>query len=340
LNARAASKWPAKKKESELVVIREGFDGLRAISRGSVVTIGNFDGVHLGHRQIIQTCDSLRRECESGKIVVVTFEPHPFTVLRPESAPARLTPAPVKTRLLESLRVDELVILAPTPEVLGLSAPAFFVILKDEAKVAHLVEGDTFTFGKGREGTIEKLQEWSRGSWTRLHVVPPVMQALLDLQVVPVSSSLIRFLIEQGRARDAAICLARPYLLRGPVIRGHQRGRTIGIPTANLDCREQLVPADGVYAARTTINGQPFPVALSIGTMPTFGENQRQVEGFIIGFDGDLYGQVIEFEVLDWMREQWKLPSIEALKVQIAQDVQVVKRIVENFSAEPIARTA
>src|SRR6476469_10966547 len=105
-----------KEKESELVLIREGLDGLRAITRGSVVTIGNFDGVHLGHRQIIRTCDSLRTQSESDRVVVVTFEPHPFTVLRPEAAPARLTPALVKTRLLESLEVLVLVVLAPTPD--------------------------------------------------------------------------------------------------------------------------------------------------------------------------------------------------------------------------------
>lgn len=321
------------------MIVREGLGGLRSITPGSVVTIGNFDGVHLGHRQIIRTCDALRAQSRSSKIIAVTFEPHPFTVLRPEAAPARLTPAPVKQRLLEGLGVDELVILAPTPEVLGLRAPDFFAVLRDEAQVTHLVEGDTFTFGKGREGTIQKLQEWCKGTGIGVHIVPPVMQVLLDMQIVPVSSSLVRFLVEGGRARDAAICLGRPYLLRGPVIRGHQRGRAIGIPTANLDCREQLIPADGVYAARCTIDGTAHPVALSIGTMPTFGENQRQVEGYILDFDGDLYGSTQEFDVLDWVREQWKLPSVDALKVQIEKDVQVIRRIVEGFSAEPIART-
>lgn len=320
------------------MIVREGLDGLRAITPGSVVTIGNFDGVHLGHRQIIRTCDALRTQSTSGRVAVVTFEPHPFTVLRPDAVPARLTPAPIKQRLLESLGVDELVVLAPTAEVLGLPAPAFFAMLKDEARIAHIVEGDTFTFGKGREGTIEKLQEWSVGTGMGVHIVPPVMQALLDLQVVPVSSSLVRFLVERGRARDAAICLGHPYLLRGPVVQGHQRGRTIGIPTANLDCREQLIPADGVYAARCSIGGTTFAVALSIGTMPTFGENQRQVEGYIMGFDGDLYGQLLEFEVLDWLRDQWKLPSVDALKVQIEKDVRTIEKIVGAFSANPIAR--
>jgi riboflavin kinase/FMN adenylyltransferase len=159
------------------------------------------------------------------------------------------------------------------------------------------------------------------------------------LQVAPVSSSLVRFLVACGRVREAAICLGRPYALEGPVVKGFQRGRTIGVPTANLDCRDQLVPADGVYAARCAVGGTTYPVALSVGTMPTFaGENPRQVEAFLLGFSGDLYGHVLQVEVLDWVREQWKLPSIDALKRQIAKDVEEVRRVVAEVDpTRPIA---
>src|SRR5215204_6186328 len=132
--------------------VREGLDGLRAISPGSVVSIGNFDGVHLGHRQIVRACDALRARSASGRVVVVTFEPHPLTVLKPELAPPRLTSPTTKRDLLASLGVDEYVVLPPTPDVLGFSAEAFWKLLKDESRAAHLVEGQTFTFGKGRGG--------------------------------------------------------------------------------------------------------------------------------------------------------------------------------------------
>ena len=234
--------------------VREGLDGLRSLPPGSAVTIGNFDGVHLGHQHIIATCNALRGRSPSGKIAVVTFEPHPLTVLKPELAPPRLTMPPTKQR---------------TPDVLGLHAEAFWSILKDESRVAHLVEGESFTFGKARGGTVQKLREWSQGTGVSLHIVEPVETSMLDLQIAPLSSSLVRFLVDAGRMRDAANCLGRPYFLEGQVVKGHQRGRTIGIPTANLDCADLMIPTDGVYAARCQINGRAQPVALSIGTMPS-----------------------------------------------------------------------
>ena len=307
--------------------VREGLDGLRSLPPGSAVTIGNFDGVHLGHQHIIATCNALRGRSPSGKIAVVTFEPHPLTVLKPELAPPRLTMPPTKQLLIADLGVDDYVVLAPTPDVLGLHAEAFWSILKDESRVAHLVEGESFTFGKARGGTVQKLREWSQGTGVSLHIVEPVETSMLDLQIAPLSSSLVRFLVDAGRMRDAANCLGRPYVLEGQVVKGHQRGRTIGIPTANLDCADLMIPTDGVYAARCQINGRAQPVALSIGTMPTFGENQRQVEAHILDFDGDLYGRHLAVEVIDWIREQWKLPGLEALKAQIAKDIVVVRRV-------------
>jgi riboflavin kinase / FMN adenylyltransferase len=233
----------------------------------------------------------------------------------------------LKRQLLESAGADELVILPPTHDVLDLSAEQFWGILRDDVRPKHIVEGDSFNFGKGRRGTIDKLREWSRQTDVQVHVVDPVQVALLDLQIVDVSSSLIRWLISYGRVRDAAICLGRPYSLHGPVIRGHGRGKGIGIPTANIDCKDQLVPADGVYAGRCSIDGATYAAAVSIGTMPTFGENQpRQVEAHLIGFDADLYERTIEIEMIDWIREQWKFNGIEPLKQQIALDLELINQ--------------
>src|SRR4051812_41981660 len=231
----------------------EGIQGLRQLPPGGVISVGNFDGVHRGHAAILARATSLRDETPGAKLAVVTFEPHPLTVLRPEAVPPRLSSAALKRDLLARAGADVLVVLPPSAEVLNLAAEDFWAILRDEVRPAHMVEGGTFNFGKGRGGTIERLREWSEGTALRLHVVPPVAVPLLDMRVMPVSSSLVRWLLENGRVRDAGICLGRAYALEGEVIRGHQRGRTIGVPTANLDCPEQMVPADGVYAGRCMV---------------------------------------------------------------------------------------
>ena len=299
--------------------ILQGLPGLRQLPQGCVLSIGNFDGIHLGHQGIL----SLARQLASGtEVAVATFEPHPFTVLRPDKVPPRLTPPPLKRELLEHAGVDVLVELAPTRDVLDLSAQEFWKILRDEVRPSHLVEGSSFTFGKGRGGTIEMLRGWADDSTVRLHVVDPVTVPLLDLHVVPVSSSLIRWLVHHGRVRDAAICLGRPYVLQGKVIHGAHRGRGLGAPTANLRSTEQLIPADGVYAGRCEVDAATYPAAVSIGTNPTFGEHERQVEAHLIGFEGDLYDQMLSVELLDWEREQWKFQSVEQLKSQIARDLQ------------------
>ncbi len=318
--------------------VLKGLDGLRAIAPGGVLSVGNFDGLHLGHRKIIETARSLL--APRARLAVVTFEPHPLTVLRPDLAPPRLTPPQMKRELLAAAGVDDLVELPPDPDVLNLTAETFWAILRDEVRPTHIVEGKSFNFGKGRGGTIDKLREWAVGSPVTLRVIEGVSVALLDLQVVEVTSSLIRWLTAHGRVRDASICLGRGYALRGAVVQGHQRGRTIGVPTANLRVTDQLVPPDGVYAGRSTIDGRSYAAAVSIGTMPTFGEHQRQVEAHLIGFNGDLYGQAIEVELIDWIREQWKFASVEALKVQLQRDIAYAQERASHSIHHPIARTA
>lgn len=301
--------------------ILEGLDGLRAAPGGGVVSVGNFDGLHRGHQRILEVARQYRA-AQGGALTVVTFEPHPLTVLRPEKAPPRLTPASLKRELLKEAGVDRLVVIPPAPEVLDLSAEAFWAILRDKVRPHHMVEGGSFNFGKGRGGTVAKLREWSAGTPVSLHVIEAVEVALLDLTVAPVSSSLIRWLLGNGRVRDAAICLGRSYTLEGEVVKGYQRGRTIGVPTANLDCGTQMLAAEGVYAGRCAIDGKTYPAAVSIGRMETFGDKLRQqVEAHLIGFDGDLYGRTIRVELLDWGREQRKYNGLEALMEQIRLDL-------------------
>jgi riboflavin kinase/FMN adenylyltransferase len=159
------------------------------------------------------------------------------------------------------------------------------------------------------------------------------------MTIAPVSSSLIRWLLLNGRVRDAAICLGRSYALQGDVVKGHQRGKSIGVPTANLDCGEQFVPSDGVYAARCTVGGQTYATALSIGTMPTFGSDlKRQVEAHLVGFDGDLYGQGLRVEMIDWLRDQKNFKGVDALKAKLMQDIAETIDRQSIDPARPIAR--
>jgi riboflavin kinase / FMN adenylyltransferase len=316
--------------------VLHGLDGLLAVPKRSVMSVGNFDGIHLGHQHIFKTAREIASQ-QKSPLVFVTFEPHPLTVLRPQAAPPRLTPPEIKQQLLAAQGATHLVILPPEKQVLDLTAEDFWTILHQRISVSHLVEGASFRFGRGARGNVQLLAEWSANTNLQLHIVDSVLVPLLDLQVVPVSSSAIRFLVAAGRVRDAAICFGRPYVLAGPVEKGHARGRSLGTPTANLRCEDQLIPADGVYAGRCTLAGTQYPAAVSIGTMPTFGENARQIEAHLIAFTGDLYGKTIAIELLDWLREQRTYSSLEPLKVQIAKDITETIATAPRDVSRPIA---
>jgi riboflavin kinase / FMN adenylyltransferase len=315
----------------------QGLNSLCTLPPGAVMSIGNYDGVHRGHQRLLEIGRQLRQQVSGTRLVVVTFEPHPLTVLRPGKAPPRLSPPQLKRQLLEEQGVDDLIELAPEPAVLGLTAEQFWRILRDEARPSHLIEGTEFTFGKDRQGTTDRLRQWCAGSGIQLHTPQPVEAALLDCHVVPVSSTLLRWLLQNGRVRDAAICMGRSYSLIGPVIRGHQRGRTIGFPTVNLGCGQQLIPADGVYVARCEVNGREHAAALSIGTLPTFGDSQRQVEAYLLDFAGDLYGQTLRIDLIDWIRDQQKFATIDRLVQQIEADVKQTRQRAGLDPTRPIA---
>lgn len=313
---------------------KSGIDQLRDLAPGAVLTIGNFDGVHLGHRELIRQA---RTVAGNHRVVTVTFDPHPATVLKPEAAPLRLTPQHVKTRLLKEAGADDVIVIPPIRQVLEMEAEDFFAILRDQARIAHLVEGENFCFGKGRRGTVSRLTEWTKDTPMGLTVLKPVEVALVDMNLVQVSSSLIRTLAAWGRVRDAGICLGSPLRLVGKVVEGFKRGRTLGFPTANLDCTGNVVPADGVYAGRITLGGTNYPVALNIGPLPTFSDKARQIEAHIIGFSGDLYGQTLEFELADFLRDTRKFPSLDALKSQLHLDIENAKERAAKPLHHPIA---
>lgn len=305
------------------VNVLHGLDALQQLPPGGAMTVGNFDGVHRGHRKII---DVLKASNPSA-VVVVTFEPHPMSVLRPNLAPPRLSPPLQKHRLLEAAGVTHLIELPPTPEVLGLSPEAFWARLRDEARPVMLAEGHDFHFGKGAKGNIDLLREWAKGTGVNVVCVEPAEVTLPGLHVAHASSSLARWLIAHGRVLDAAAVLGRPYELSGEVVKGFQRGREIGFPTANVRVVDQLIPADGVYAATALVGGAEHAAALSIGTNPTFDGPARTVEAYLLDFDGDLYGQTLTLRLDRWLRGQVKYPGVDALVEQLHRDVSETRRL-------------
>ena len=306
------------------MIVEEGLSALATLPPGSTMSVGNFDGVHLGHRHILAEAKRLRDAHGSGEIVVVTFEPHPLTVLKPELAPPRLSSSRMKESTLATLGVDRLVLLPPSADVLNTTAEDFFALLRDGARTRQLVEGEDFNFGKGRGGNIERLREWCARDGIGMTRATEVTVQLTDRSTVPVSSSLTRWLIAHGRVEDAARCLGRPFRIEGVVERGEQRGRTIGFPTANVALADPpLLLAPGVYAARWNINGVETRVALSVGAKETFHASHAVVvEAYVLDFIGDLYGNSAEIDVVAWIRGQSRFPSLETLTEQLHRDVE------------------
>lgn len=312
-----------------------------------MVTIGTFDGVHAGHgalvRQAVRVAESagLARAARP-RVVVMAFDPNPLEILKPGLAPARLTTWPQRERLLRSAGADEVVRLEPTAALLGLSARAFIERLVREYRPVSIVEGPDFRFGAKRAGDIAALRTFGGEFGYEVEVVEQVEVPLTDHTIVPARSTVLRWLIGQGRVGDAACLLGRPYAMAGMVVRGDRRGRTIGYPTANLDS-PCLPPADGVYAGRARLpDGRTVAAAISVGTKPTFGIHGRAVEAYLMenaagtgGRPGEWstidglpeYQWPMELEFLAFVRDQVKFESLEMLLAQMARDCAKCREI-------------
>jgi riboflavin kinase/FMN adenylyltransferase len=297
--------------------------------RGAVA-VGNFDGVHRGHAKLIERLLARAREV-GGPAVVLTFDPHPVRILRPELAPPPLTWTERKAELLAELGVTA-VWSYPTDEaLLKLTAEEFFQrIVCDALQARAMVEGPNFQFGRQRQGNVDLLQKLCQASGLALEVVQPVAT---DGDLV--SSSRVRESIQQGDVAAARQMLTRPYRLRGLVTHGAQRGAKIGFPTANLAGIDTLVPPIGVYAGRAFTQQQGiWPAAINIGPNPTFGEGAFKFEAHLPGFSGSLYGQPLEVEFLARVRETRPFESVAALTQQLAADVQTVLKHCQDDAAE------
>jgi riboflavin kinase/FMN adenylyltransferase len=288
--------------------------------RGGAVTIGNFDGVHRGHAALLAEVRA-RASAVRGPEVALTFDPHPIQILRPDQAPAVLTTTEDRGQLLHELGADWVMFLRATPSLLGLSAADFFEqVVRQRLAARWLVEGVNFGFGHGREGNVETLARLCETAGVGLTVVPPV-----QVDGAEASSSRIREALLSGDVSEAARLLGRPYRLRGTVSRGQRRGATLGFPTANLEGVQTLVPADGVYAARTELDGQSWAAAVNVGPNPTFGEDARKVEVHLIEFSGDLYGQRLTVDFLRRLRDTRRFSNATELVAQLRRDVEMAR---------------
>lgn len=306
-------------------------------ARGAYVTIGKFDGVHRGHVQLIS---ELRRKAKAAgaPAMVVTFDPHPAALLRPEAAPVPLLWPDREFKLLKEAGADEVAVFRTGPWLLGLSAREFFdQVIINQFGTKGMVEGPNFFFGRDRAGDVRILGEWCAEAGIELEVAEP----LLDGGVM-VSSSRIRAALGEGDAAEARRLLGRPHRLRGIVSHGAGRGAGIGVPTANLVEVDTLIPADGVYAAIAYVPGsgsgeapQAWPAACNIGPNPTFGEQIRKVEAHLIDFQGDLYGQVVELDLLKRLRPTRAFAGLDDLLEQIHRDIDQTRQTVAAESVQP-----
>jgi len=290
--------------------------------RGGAVSIGNFDGVHLGHARIISELIAAARVA-GGPAVVFTFDPHPVRLLRPAEAPPPLTWTDRKAQLLAELGVD-VVIAYPTDEaLLQLSADDFFQrIVQDALGARAMVEGPNFYFGRGRSGTIDVLRGLCDRSDVNMKIVEP-----LKVEGDFVSSSRIRKLLADGQVDEARRMLTHPYRLRGMVTHGAGRGAKIGFATANLAAIDTLLPGLGVYAGAAYTDGVRWPAAINVGPNPTFGEHALKMEVHLIDYSGQLYGQPLEVDFLSRLRDIQPFANVQALQAQLQQDITTSRRI-------------
>lgn len=302
--------------------VHHHWQGLDPAGRGASVAMGNFDGVHLGHRSVI---DLARRP--GVPLGVVTFEPHPRQVFAPDAPPFRLMNAEARANRLAKLGVEALYQLPFDAALAGLSPEAFARdVLAGGLGVSHVVVGADFCFGKGRAGKAADLQALGARFGFDVTVAP-----LLAVGGVEVSSTAIRAALAEGRPRDAAAMLGHWHRIEGEVIHGEKRGRELGYPTANMSVDGLHLPRLGVYAVKVDILTGPqagtYAGAASLGVRPMFGENRPNLETFLLDFKGDLYGQHLSVAFVEFLRPELKFDGLEALIVQMDADCARAREI-------------
>jgi riboflavin kinase/FMN adenylyltransferase len=295
-----------------------------------VLTIGNFDGLHIGHRQILRTVTD-RAQALDGEAIVYTFDPHPRKVLQADRAPAMLTTTEQKLELLAAAQID-VVVLEPFTVEFAKTPAERFVREHVHARIAPLevYVGYDFHYGRDRAGSMRLLTELGPRLGFAVTIIPEVTIGGLD-----VSSSRIRELLAEGEVAQAKQLLGRSFAVRGRVVTGDRRGRGIGFPTVNLAPENEVIPGLGVYAGHVRLldagdppAGARFAAVSNVGRRPTFKESDPPLaEAHLLDFSGDLYGRRIELTFESRLRSERRFPSVEALRAQIARDVQEGRRL-------------
>lgn len=284
--------------------------------RPTVLTIGAFDGVHLGHQHLIGSTVQRAREC-GCQSAVLTFDPHPDLVVRPQQERLYLTSIDERIARIGELGVDLVIVLPFTRAVMSLSAHEFMSQLCRALNLRELWVGWNFGLGRGREGNPARLREIGKDLGYTVHPVEPLV-----LDGAPVSSTRIRAALHAGDVEGAAALLGRPFGVRGPVAEGDRRGRTIGFPTANVAVApNHMLPADGVYVCRARIGDQHYGAVTNIGMRPTFEGTRRTVEAYLLDFVDDIYGETVRLDFLHRLRGEQKFDGVAALVAQITRDV-------------------
>jgi riboflavin kinase/FMN adenylyltransferase len=283
---------------------------------GGIVALGNFDGFHLGHQAVVGRAIAAARAA-GRPAIVATFDPHPVRLFRPDAPPFRLTTLDQRERLFGAAGADAMLVLRFDAALAALTAGEFVAQrLVAAAQVGGVVTGEDFTFGKAKGGNVALLAELGRRSGFTVDTVGPV-----SLDGRTVSSSRIRDMLVAGQPREAARLLTRPWAIEGIVTHGAKLGRTIGYPTANIDLGSYLRPAYGIYAVRGRLpDGRVLDGAANLGIRPSFEPPKELLEPYFFDFSGDLYGQRIEVELIDYLRPEAKFDTLAALTTQMEAD--------------------
>jgi riboflavin kinase/FMN adenylyltransferase len=321
--------------------IIDKLEGIEREVQHCCLTIGNFDGVHLGHREIIRSAKQLSQTFAGSPVAVMTFDPHPAAILHPDRMPKVLTPFNLKAALLEQAGVDYMIVMKDNYQMLSLSPEDFVVkFLMKEIAPKAIIEGDDFHFGYGRSGNVQTLEHLAKQHNFNVTIVEP-QQLLVESASMRISSTMIRHLLHRGDVADAARALGRPYRLMGSVVKGRGKGTELGFPTANIDPHDQIVPAEGVYAGFVSLadnvdelllKKQKSPAVFSLGRAKTFVSNHPLlIEAHLLDKSaGDLYGKFLAMDFVDFIRTQIRFESEERLKEQIAKDCQKAEVILSD----------
>ncbi len=286
----------------------------------TLLTIGVFDGVHAGHRHLLEYL-KLRAGDKALLPGVVSFDPHPQSVLHPDSELPWLSDVGDRVRLIRQLGIDLVVVLTFDHETALLTAERFLTGIKTHLRMRGIIVGPDFALGREREGSIDRLRMLGDQLGFSVEVVPPYT---MNGEVV--SSTLIRQALAEGNTEKVHLLMGRHFHVRGTVITAAKRGRKLGFPTANIDVKpQQALPRDGIYATIAHVLDRRFAAATYVGTRPTFGDTRRMVESYLLDYEGTLYGREIKLEFVQRMRDDERFPSPEELKNQIERDVQQVR---------------